>query len=717
MRVLPFYLLVGFSLMGCKKKMEEPVPSGATVSEGSTSATESESSEDTSSPWGGDVAVEEATTLAETSTVTDTTPMASGDEGSGGSPTASGSVAESATPASSSSPDTGRAALEEQLIIATGQLTLGTEAGATAALSILEPLSQQHPTIAGISHNMGIAYLQLGEDGNAEAAFQRAATIDSGMAGAWRNWAVLLEQRGSYNSALAKVDMGLLDSPSDLGLQLAKVHLLRKMKRFEDAIAYATEVVKRNGKSFEAYDALGMVFLDQADSEGDSTKAVSARTRASFVYQLVENLDIGAERSASIRTNKGRMELARGEPERAKMTFLSVVYDCLENPLFAQYTEEQRIAYCQTLPPHEQVALDVNALLPRLYLADLDLDQHRFETAKDYLKRASELAPHIPGIWISLGVAYSGLSQDNKDDEVKRNEWADKAIEAYLQALALDPDNIEPKLNIAVVKADRKGLYDEALDIIAKYLDDGGQNQDLAQTWQSSIANAKEVHLQELANQEADRLYQLQMEEEERERQRLLEEGETEQPTEVDGGSSGDMTTEESITPVEDPSSGESTNVETVTPSDDSEGGETVVNPPPPEPTTVDPAPVPEPSSVEAPVPENSEAGAAETPNVDDDPWGGASSSESDASMSANEGAGLSVIGTSCAAVGSCDADGVECASDGVCRESSTSGTFLVGEGCLEDSDCAYGLSCGENMCSELSEDPVSEPESNPWGG
>ena len=155
MRRLPAYVLFAMTVTGCKKKIEEP---------------EISVDETASSPWG-----EESPSEAQTDGS-----APAGEENSSAETDEGGTATEDLVAAEPvvSTAGAGRAGIEGQLIQATGQLTLQTTEGAQAALSILQPLSSEYPDIAGIFHNIGVAYLQLGEDFKAMDAFQRATTID-----------------------------------------------------------------------------------------------------------------------------------------------------------------------------------------------------------------------------------------------------------------------------------------------------------------------------------------------------------------------------------------------------------------------------------------------------------------------------------------------------------------------------------------------------------
>ena len=164
MRIAPL-LVISASLLACKKKSPEESQTASPTVESTT-----------------DVSVAEAD---ESGSSTD----AMGDSSAGvASPTA---AADAAGP--ERAPARG---LQAQLDEATAQLTRHDAIGAQRALEILEPLSNQHPEIAGIEYNMGVAYLILDDSLNARKRFLRATEVDPAFSEAWLNMAIMSDEGG-----------------------------------------------------------------------------------------------------------------------------------------------------------------------------------------------------------------------------------------------------------------------------------------------------------------------------------------------------------------------------------------------------------------------------------------------------------------------------------------------------------------------------------------
>jgi tetratricopeptide (TPR) repeat protein len=685
MRLIPF-LLLGCALVGCQKKVEDPISSSpAEVEE--------------PSPWGE---------VAET-------PEAASD-----------GTAETAPVEASSDVATGPALVQAKLDEATAFLTRGDPTSAQAALAILEPLTVEHPDLAGIQYNMGVAYLILDDNLNARKRFLRATEVDSGLTQAWLNMAIMSEQVGDLERALDKIEAGLRYAPDDDDLVVSQIHLLRKMEAFDEAIQKAEQAIQVNGHNLAAYDALGMTYLDKADRIPQTADV--SRERANFIYQLAQAFVPGADKSTSIHTNLGRLYLAKEWTSAAQKEFTIAI------------------------------ELDPTAVEPYLYLADIDLDNRDYAAARNRLEKARDLAPHRPGIWVSLGVAYRGLEQ------------SDDAIASYEKAIALDPDNIEPNLNIAVVMADQQKKFDEAVSVLEQYREDGGQSPALAEEWEDQILKAqrrwnaaekrrlkkeerrKQREEDDRARREAEAA---EAEAAEAEAARLAAEAEAAEvapPTDTGESNPGGGSDTPEVAPLPVPE-GETSSETAVGSPDGSSGTPAAEDSAPlaapdpaggaPEEPAVapeDPGPQAAPSSEEAspwatanpedeatgaveaelapstpdasPAGEEASTGESVTPSPSEaaSPWGAAPEPEV-----APEG---TTSGTACTAIGTCGSDDFECAHDGVCRPSYSIGTLRIGDGCFDDTDCALNLSCTNQICSEPGAAPEASPApaDNPWG-
>ncbi len=213
------------------------------------------------------------------------------------------------------------------------------------------------------------------------------------------------------------------------------------------------------------------------------------------------------------------------------------------------------------------------------------------------------------------------------------------ARRAYDKALDVNPDFLETYLDLAVLLGDSMKAYDQAIEQIQKYLQLGGTHTDVAQAWLADLQKEKER-----ARKAAERKKRQEEARRKREeRERLLREAQEKEAREQEAAGSTEAT----------PATGSGT--------------------------------------------------AGEAGGAAGSPWGnqGASAPAEAAPAEASPAAATGeAAGQSCSAVGACGDLSLECSHDGVCRPAGTQGTYGMGVGCMVDTDCAFGLSCVQNLCS-----------------
>jgi Flp pilus assembly protein TadD len=130
-----------------------------------------------------------------------------------------------------------------------------------------------------------------------------------------------------------------------------------------------------------------------------------------------------------------------------------------------------------------------------MFLAQYYLDNRDWQTAAQMLEKAKEIEPENPSIHQNLGIAYRGLG---RYDEAKRS---------YERAMELDPKNVEPMLNLAVMVGDYQQQYDVAIGYLDKYQRSGGKNPALAKQWIADIEKTMEMikRAKERETKEAER--------------------------------------------------------------------------------------------------------------------------------------------------------------------------------------------------------------------
>ena len=328
--------------------------------------------------------------------------------------------------------------VEKRLDKAAGLLTTGSAENAREALVELKDISVSSPDLAEVPYDMGVAYLQLGDDINARKQFLRATDIDPTLAVAWLNLGAMSEREGELERALLNYEAGLRHSPEDSELVVGQISVLRKLGRYEAAITKAKAALAHNANNINAYDILGQVYLDQGNTD-----------LAKFVFTRALNAIDGADSNARIHTNLGR------------------VYVAQDNVLLA------RKEFTRALE------LDPRLVPAKMELARLELNGHAWEKAARLLEEARDLEPNSAPIRMNLGIAYRGLGR------------FEEAKSAYQKALELNPTDPTPHLNLAVLLADHMKVYDQALAEVDAYYAAGGKMTPLASTWKAAIEQDK----------------------------------------------------------------------------------------------------------------------------------------------------------------------------------------------------------------------------------
>lgn len=317
---------------------------------------------------------------------------------------------------------------------ATALLSTRNPESATLALAQLKGIQADNADVAEIPYNMGVAYSLTGDVANARKSFLRATDVDPTLSASWLNLGILAERDGDLDRALQNYRSGLRYAPDDVDLVVAQVGALRKLGRYQEAISESKVALARNATNVNAYNNLGLVYLDQGQFE-----------MAQFVYQKALTSIDGADRNALIHANLGRVYLGQAKTASAK-------------------AELERA-----------IALDPDLVPARMAIAQLHLTNRDYQAAAEALEKAKAIEPKNAAIVNNLAIAYRGLG---------RYEEAQKA---YKEALVLDPSNPEPHLNLAVLLADYLKSYDQALLAIEDYRRAGGRNTALASTWGDEI--------------------------------------------------------------------------------------------------------------------------------------------------------------------------------------------------------------------------------------
>lgn len=329
---------------------------------------------------------------------------------------------------------------EDRYAAAVAQLKAGDVESVKGAAATFQQLATERPELAEIPYNLGVAAAALGDLEGARKHYLRATDVDPKLGDAWLNLGALAERAGDLDRALSHYEAGLRHAPENEKLIVGIIGVLRKQGRTDEAISKAKAVLIKNANNVDAYNNLGLVYVDQGKLD-----------LAKFIYQKALTIQ-GADQNALLHCNLGRVYLLSGETVLARQE--------LERSL----------------------ELDPNLVASLMFLANDRLDNRDWEGAAKYLERARTLEPENPAITMNLGIAYRGLGR------------FDDARAEYEKTLNLDRANPDPYLNLAVLQGDHLKQYDAALASIQKYRDSGGRDLARADAWQKDIEAQKQKY-------------------------------------------------------------------------------------------------------------------------------------------------------------------------------------------------------------------------------
>lgn len=342
--------------------------------------------------------------------------------------------APAATPtAESAAPSRLPPADQRQLADAVAMLQTQDASKAQIALERLQALQSQHPDVASIHYNVGLALAVLGRSEEARRAWVRATEVDPSYARAWLNLGVLNARNGRSDLALASYQSGLRYAPDALELHAAAIGALREQKRFDEAVAQARAALKINSKALRIYNELALVYLDTGKLD-----------LARFVLEKALSEIEGAAGDAQLHASLGQVFYRQGYPGNALESFKKAL----------------------DLDPLQVTALQ--------FLGSYHLDNRAYADAAPIWERVCGLMPMEAGPRINLGIAYRGLG---RYEEARR---------AYEEALRLDPKNPEPLRNLAVLYGDYMKAYDAAVQALEDYRKAGGPGAEV-DAWIQSV--------------------------------------------------------------------------------------------------------------------------------------------------------------------------------------------------------------------------------------
>lgn len=491
-----------------------------------------------------------------------------------------------------------------------------------------------------IPYNIGVGYMALEEEKNAKKSFQKAIELDPTFSKSWVNLAVIEERNGNYVEAISLYEQGLSHNPLDVDLAGGKIACLRKMKRYDEAIKYAQQVLSKNANNLTAYNEIASVYIEQQNMD-----------KAQFILQQAIGR-VGGSENAMIQANLGLVFYKQG------------------NMLKARTALEQA------------VSLDANLIDATLLLTFIHLDNRAWTMAEDVLKPALELEPENAALLNCMGIVQ------------RRKGNIEESIGFYKKALQASPNDVEPLLNLAVIEGDFKNQYVAAIDYVDQYIARGGKDVQQANAWKEAFVKSQADYEEQQRKQEARERMRKAREERDRRQKEEAERKAQEEAQQAEEANKMENTPENTEqTPGQDSPQ--------VPPQEvDQESVPTENTETPSEQTTPD-ANVSTPTDVPQEVPTEDPWGTPMNP-VDNAEENNPPQTTIETPVEETV-APMDVWGSdvqTCSSSTECG-DGV-CDHSGTCKNQGDPGTKMPGETCDTSEECSVGLGCVEQVCAPV---------------
>ncbi len=266
-------------------------------------------------------------------------------------------------------------------------------------------------------YNLGLALTGQGRLAEAIRALEKATFLKPQMAGGWTALGDALLRSGQPDAAANAYEQGIRQSPGDAGLRTRLVDVFRRQGQTDKAVSQAKEVLKINSNSVEAYNNLGLVYMDAGENE-----------LARFVFVKALNSLPEAQTTAAIHANLGLVHFRLGN----------------------SFAAETSLAEALKLDPNL-----VGALVSMSYIRLRNLDH---AGARELLERAVSKEPESVEVHLNLGVAKRGMG-----------DYPGAKAE-YERVLALSPGNAAARFDLAVLYGDFLKEYDQAIAAYKEYL-------------------------------------------------------------------------------------------------------------------------------------------------------------------------------------------------------------------------------------------------------
>lgn len=358
-------------------------------------------------------------------------PVAGGDPADAAVQAAIDAAAQGQTGATTPTPEPPKGSdTRSQIGQATALLTTKKPEDARAAVDRLKVLLAAEPENPYIHFNLGVAYEVMGDQTSARDAYLEAVRIQKDFGPAYLNLAAMDMRSGQYDRAASRYRLGISNDPDNMDLWVGLISALQKQGKLTEAEAEAKKALQINSNALNVYNNLGLVYIERGQLD-----------LANFIYQKALTTVPGADASANIHCNLGRIYQLQGKSGDAKLSLTKA----LER--------------------------DPNLVPALMYLTEYNLANRNFVDTVPLMERARDLDPANANIYMNLGVAYRGTAR------------YDEARAAYEQVIKLKPEDPDPHLNLGILYGDYMKNYDAAIAEYELYIKMGGSQSAAVQVY------------------------------------------------------------------------------------------------------------------------------------------------------------------------------------------------------------------------------------------
>lgn len=293
----------------------------------------------------------------------------------------------------------------EQLFKQANALRAGSEqqpSSMQAASDSLRQAVQLDPAFVEAWYNLGWVQLELNLLRDAQDTFKKVTELKADHVAAWAALGVAYEREEAWAPAQIAYERGLAVAPQDVDLLNGRVRMLRSRGQCPEAVTEAKKILAINSNSLDAFNSLGLCYMEQGEFE-----------LARFVIVKAQNSVPGGDKSATLEANLGLIFLRMDKEFDAELKFES-----------ARKLD----------PTHAGAAVN---------LASIKLKNYDFEGARVMLEDARRVLPNNVPIQLNLAVARRGTG-----------DFA--GAQALLEPLAVvsGPYQIDAVYNLAILQGD-----------------------------------------------------------------------------------------------------------------------------------------------------------------------------------------------------------------------------------------------------------------------